>query len=482
MSPECNLACSYCNLAKAKEKSDCCGKDNYLFKNTIQSIDNGEYLNNIKILFNKFDQSPKNIELFEIWGQEPTLILSHLTPKWQDWNEYFPNIKKIGFSTNGVGYTNELIEFVKKLDETATSPLGFEIQYSYDGPCGEEEARGFKGNYINIIDNLLKFIEGINLIHFKHLNIILNLHTVLSSILLDNLDSLEKIDNYFKEYDKVILKIKESIINKNINFISADVIMQNCGKFTTEHGMDLLKFVNSLNRLKDNNKYEFFKFWEENSEVARMLFGVMAKDAVEAVINSPCRTLGEFTDYFAENKNVLHQACMCSSLTSFLRVSYDGCSYDCHASIYDNHTSKEKLDQTIRDQSRYSAAKHNRYINLLTDSDEEIDKIIQFYHDTHSNSITLFMYHNLINQIYMLALAGQADRSYLYDFDKLKKHAFIMARNNQCYDGLKTMNGSIFLRGNEEIRQICNGVLDIICQTVEREIDRFYNNNNNIQE
>mgnify|MGYP006928637842 FL=1 len=62
------------------------------------------------------------------------------------------------------------------------------------------------------------------------------------------------------------------------------------------------------------------------------------------------------------------------------------------------------------------------------------------------------MYHNLINQIYVLALAGQADRSYLYDFDKLKKHAFIMARNNQCYDGLKTMNGSIFLRGNEEIR------------------------------
>ena len=48
---------------------------------------------------------------------------------------------------------------------------------------------------------------------------------LLSSILLDNLDSLEKIDNYFKEYDKVILKIKEIIINKNINFISADVIM-----------------------------------------------------------------------------------------------------------------------------------------------------------------------------------------------------------------------------------------------------------------
>lgn len=58
----------------------------------------------------------------------------------------------------------------------------------------------------------------------------------------------------------------------------------------------------------------------------------------------------------------------------------------------------------------------------------------------------------MLSLMYIMALDGQIDKSYLYDFNKLKKHAFIMSRFNMCYDGLKNRNGSIFLRGTEEIR------------------------------
>lgn len=88
------------------------------------------------------------------------------------------------------------------------------------------------------------------------------------------------------------------------------------------------------------------------------------------------------------------------------------------------------------------------------------DDLIDFYHKTHSGTVALFMFNNLVNQFYLLSRVGQIDPEYQFNFDKIKRHAFIMSRYNQCYNGLKVMNGSIFLRGNEEIRQLGNGALD----------------------
>ena len=40
------------------------------------------------------------------------------------------------------------------------------------------------------------------------------------------------------------------------------------------------------------------------------------------------------------------------------------------------------------------------------------------------------------------------------------------------------MNGSIYLRGNEEIRQICNGTMDIIDNYVQDFVKQRCSNNN----
>ena len=472
MSPECNLDCSYCNIAKAKQTTHC-ANENLYFKEAIRAIEDGTYLSNLQKLCDRYQQSEKNITTFEIWGQEPTLILPTLTKCWQDWAKVFPNIERIGFSTNGVAYTEAIGDFVKAVDECTTRDVFFDLQFSYDGLYGENEARGYEREHHQIIENLVKLIEKLNGIKLNRVSIKLNLHAVLSTQLLEKLSTAEQVDLYFKEYDKTIQYIGSKVINGKLDFAHSDLIIQNCGAFTTDYGMQLEKFAKTLDRLKENISYDFFKEWGDNSLTSlNMLFGVMASDAIRLVMESPYRSLDEYIDALMEDKTIYRQSAMCGSVTGFLRVSHEGIAYDCHGSIYDHMIDETKLEQTIFDQTRLQCQKHGRQINMLTASDEEVDAFIDFYYKTHSPSVFLFMFHNLVNQIYLLSVAGQADKSYQYDFNKLKRHALILARNNQCYHGLKLMNGSIFLRGNEEVRQICNGAMDKIDAYVQEQIAR----------
>lgn len=470
MSPECNLDCSYCNIAKAKQTTHC-ANENLYFKECIQSIENGTYLANIKKAFERFKQSPKNISSFEIWGQEPTLIMPTLTKSWYDWGEYFTEIESIGFSTNGVAYSEAIADYLEEVDKYATKNIRVDLQFSYDGLYGEEDARGYTKEHSEIIENLIKLIEKFNRIKFSKMKIYINLHAVLSTQLLEKLSSLEKINLYFEEYDKTIKYIQSKVINKDIDFVHSDLIIQNCGAFTSSYGMEVEKFARGVDRLKENINYEFFKEWNDDTTSLNMLFGVMATDAIRLVMNSPYRNLDEYIDALMEDKTIYRQAAMCGSVTNFLRISHDGVSFDCHGSIYDPMIDEEKLEQTIFDQSRLQCQKHGRQINILTASDEEVDEFIDFYYKTHSPTVLIFMFHTLVNQIYLMSVAGQVDKSYQYDFAKLKRHALILARNNQCYHGLKLMNGSIFLRGNEEVRQICNGAMDKIDEFIQHHID-----------
>lgn len=116
---------------------------------------------------------------------------------------------------------------------------------------------------------------------------------------------------------------------------------------------------------------------------------------------------------------------------------------------------------------------HGRYLNIIDSSKEDIEKLVHFYSTTHDPTIVLFETQQLINRIYLMALCGQTDISYLYDFNKLKRHAFILARAYQCYNNLKCRNGSIYIRGNEEMRFFCNGILDIAEENINREIGDF---------
>ena len=74
--------------------------------------------------------------------------------------------------------------------------------------------------------------------------------SVFSNNLIDNLDTFEKIDNYFTNYSNKLTELKNHIKNKNIEFISGDLMTSNCENFTTNDGMQYLDFIKRVNLLK----------------------------------------------------------------------------------------------------------------------------------------------------------------------------------------------------------------------------------------
>ena len=89
----CNLNCKYCIVKKSKAGT------NYpnVLKDTNTAIANGSYLNTFKKAFQKYGQSPSNVQIMELWGNEPTFMLKDLNKVWKDWLEFFLNLTVITF-------------------------------------------------------------------------------------------------------------------------------------------------------------------------------------------------------------------------------------------------------------------------------------------------------------------------------------------------------------------------------------------------
>ena len=133
----CNLNCRYCLVNKSKSGT------NYpeFLKDTNEAIANGSYLNVFTEAFKKYNQSPNRVELMQLWGNEPTLMLHDLNKVWPDWIAAFPNIERVEFSTNGIDYTDDIFDFILTVEKNATHCMNFSIQYSYDGFYGETQER-----------------------------------------------------------------------------------------------------------------------------------------------------------------------------------------------------------------------------------------------------------------------------------------------------------------------------------------------------
>lgn len=471
----CNLNCRYCLVNKSKSGT------NYpeFLKDTNEAIANGSYLNVFTEAFKKYNQSPNRVELMQLWGNEPTLMLHDLNKVWPDWIAAFPNIERIDFSTNGIDCTDDIFDFILTVEKNATHYMNFSIQYSYDGFYGETQERQHNKEKKDteeesiVINNLLNLIKKLNNIKLKYVNIKFNLHAVLSMAIINKFNTSKDIYDLYDKYEKINNKIEEAIINKDILFTGGVFLHENSYDWTSDDGINyfnfIKKFQNFLNsyrcNFKENRLYDYRNIFKE-------VFGTLENDIVYLCRETKSNSIDKLIENFVDNKQ-LPIACYCSSIEGQLRIDYKGNILDCHASLYDPYLEEDRLANTILDQARWICKEHGRYLNILTDSKEDIEKLTHFFVVSHDPTVLLFETQQLINRMYLMALCGQISDSYLYDFNKLKRHAFILARSYQCYNSLKCKCGSIYIRSNAEIRFFCNGILDIAEENINREIGDF---------
>ncbi|MGF6375094.1 hypothetical protein M2140_000128 [Clostridiales Family XIII bacterium PM5-7] len=463
----CNLQCKYCAIAKTTNEHS-----KTLFSETIKALDDGTYLENTLKCLERLGESPYKIEGFDIWGQEPTMIISHVSKNWGDWYAAYPNIKSTFFSTNGIDMVDQIYDFVVAVNEVATKEIQMDFQVSYDGAYGTENVRGGEGS--SILNNCIELNKKFNQTHLPNVNVSFNFHGVVSNDLIEYLDNFEKIDAYLKEIESFLKQVRDTNISKHIRWNGITLQYENGTDVHAEQGIRLADFVRKIEHLRHENTYTFFNDGE--SFIMELLGGsiYMLEEKMKEY-NSP--TLDAYVNDVLNRSDVdlnrkYKQAPYCGPARSELKVIYDGTLVTCQNSIYDIQIDKSTLENTVRDEARWGQMTHGHRINFINDSDEDIEKYLSFIDNTFNGSVQYFMIGNIANLMYCLAKIGQISPSYLTDMEKLKRHAFILSNVNCCYYNLVVNSGSNVIRNASEIRLLCNGVLDLYEEAVNLRLFR----------
>ena len=440
-----------------------------LWHNTIESLKDNSYVDNIVKVLNRLEQPLSRIERVEFWGQEPTLTLPYVTENWNYWVSTFPGLKYVFFSTNGMTDSDSIYDFLIKVDQEAINPIYAEVQISYDGIYGEEKIRGGDSNFI--LNNFIKLQKRLNEYQFNNLKkITLNNHAVLSNALIEQLDDIYKVENYFNEYERFTEEIQKAGTNKIIHWMPPCFLAQNCFSASVVDGVRFENFLRNVNLVKaKNNHPHTLNVMQAFDDFALPMLGYGADDVAKRVIDKGYNCFEDFVnEYFDKNsRHPYHlDATTCSASRGDLKVMYDGTILMCQNLMFDTYLTKDLLDDSVNNWGRYYLMQNNGQFNPIHATDEEINEYAEYMEAVQSPYRVPFTYQSNFNLMYMLAKSGQIDNSYLYNLNKIKKHAFLMSRIGSCPYNCQAMSGSVFVRNIGELRQYCNGVLDRVENTI----------------
>lgn len=444
----CNLHCKYCMIENSLN-----GCSAELQQNTIKALSNGSFLNNIKKIFKRLDLDRYIIENFGFWGQEPTLTLHLITEHLDDWFNFFPNITNIDFSTNGMDFPDRIVDFIKKVDETTSQDnLKLTVQFSYDGTYSTNNIRNASNE--KIFKNISTVINELNKIKLNHVDVSIQLHGVLSGALIAQLDTLEKVHDYYKELDTFGYELSKKVINRAIELNSSVSI---CPEYPRDGSVDeRIDYESFLQRLLDIDVSDFHD--------PRLPVGIISgyRDIYEDTLknlgyclrgeNQHPLTIEEALNLIKnKDKDIIRNLSVnnfCGSNYSELKLLYDGTVMSCQNYMFDINPINIKDDGSIDTISRKDLmTRGHSCANLLTASDEDIDKLFYKY-NLYKTSSFPFMFQATLNTYQMLNECGQLNSIYRYNYNKLLHLAFITTKNLAC-----TYN-NLVSTGNELLRSV----------------------------
>lgn len=474
-SEDCNLSCSYCEIAKSKKKNIVNNHINNLIKESMQS---GQFTKNVLTVVKNLKANMDDFETLELWGQEPTLTIDAFKTMMPDILLNFKNIHAMFFSTNGVGHINDLLCFVEKLDtlnfvETQKKIDGkfqLRIQFSYDGIYSTKNFRGIEPTII--LNNIRYFIEHLNFLYFYNIEVNLSFHNVISRKLIEELNTRDKIKEFWKELKD--LSIEFSLLNKNSNVKISHFApgIENPVNASSEEGKALANFYQISKEVGKELQWDgMYGMVGQNLHAIRMAergyrryYDLSRDDKFSVVSNEKfiqnilyLTMLAPLDDKSRLLINQLSDV-YCTGFKNGVKVRYNGDYVHCQNCIHQLKADNLTTD-TIEQLNAKAMAKNHFYPNLL-EPNEEFDN--KKYHIAIANSSSFcHNYTEVLNMMYLALQANQIDSSYK-DKNKMVRHAFYLTFMNTCFDDeIKTSN-SVVSRYPGHIRYYCNGFLDEI--------------------
>lgn len=461
----CNLKCEYCRIAQSVNNNSA-----KLQEGTIKALQDGTYIQNVKNVLLKLNQSPMNIESISFWGQEPTLTLHLVAEHLTEWFELFPNWRNTMFSTNTVAHMDRIVDFCVALDKAAPNPFDLSIQLSYDGDYSTDSLRGASSSIIH--DNLIWLFTELNKCKFDKLYIRFNHHGVLSLDLLDKLQHTKNVIDYNRNLYKWGEEFYHLNSNSHVTLVpDVDIGLENPVEATPEQGMQLAYFCELNDRINPEEYEDIVVDHPLSPPASVQLYGG---------VNSTCdcifrtlrdifniRTLDEAIDLMAtdpifrrEFLTALNPNLYCGNGVGELKIMYDGTLINCQNHMYEADVQYLPKDNSVINSVKRSLATHNYFINPLDEnlSDKTRDIYFDLFATCKFNSLD-FIFETTVNTMLFLSRTNQIDVSYR-DEHKLLKHALILSIQNACSYNNQIMTGSIFLRHSGFLRFMCNGYID----------------------
>ena len=139
---------------------------------------------------------------------------------------------------------------------------------------------------------------------------------------------------------------------------------------------------------------------------------------------------------------------------------YDGKILPCPNLIFATEADNIIDDGTISSSIRKGITKR-QYFNVLTDSQEQIDKVMSTFKTLKEDSYW-YLFHHVLIMMQLLANANQIDSSYKNDKNKMIEHAFFLAGAYTCTFNNQTMTASLYHKHSGILKLFCNGALDLI--------------------
>lgn len=457
----CNLQCAYCRIAKSANENSV-----HLQQKTMEALESGEFLTTITNSLSRIAQSPAQIEHLSFWGQEPTLTLHLITKNMPLWIETFPNLKNIFFSTNSMAHIDRIFDFLVAIDQYAHHPMQINIQFSYDGDESTNTVRN--ANSSIIYQNIEKLLTQCNAYNFSKVTAIFDIHGVISIELLKRLNTVEKIKNYYTNLYEFGCSLKNKSTNQNVRFTEiVGLALENPVDACSHDGVLLANFIGlSLRidspklapcpipeRVIDRFIANYNIEYQSCKEMIREHFHIQDLDSLLQLCSVDEQLYKDIIQVFTKDT-------YCANGVHELKIMYDGTLVNCQNSIFETDIKYMPQDDSVENAIKRSAAKGHYFINLLTSTDEEINKYFYTFNTLKHSTFGTNMSSVIILMKMMLKMK-QIDLSYNNE-KKLLNHAFKMALLNCCHYNNLVKTGSMMLRATGQIRFFCNGFLDYL--------------------
>lgn len=453
-SESCNLNCSYCELAKSvsiyydKEQS----------KKVKENISSGEFLKNIKKIINKFNIDPKQITGFDLWGQEPTLTLNEISGMLPSFFDFFPNLMYSMFSSNMVQYPDRIINYIKTIEDICRQQnkenFKINIQCSFDGYENTKKFRGIDPEII--LNNVEYLIKELNNLKLNHSFININFNNVITKEEVLDLNSYNKVKNYWEE----LYNITNNYIVLNTNPNVCIYKHFGCGpetpvNATKEQGMAFANFLQLSQRVNkdfaylDNYKRAMERIYK-NNYLFNTIYNESKKDWIDFLPSC---------DINSKLINNLTRSIYCSPGIGSFKIRYDGSLVHCHHSIHHTSLSSFEKKKGWKYDNLKNFASHNYYPNAANDSLNDLNQYFYKIKTTLSSSI-LHTYSLVVKLMHYLVKCNQISEYYNNEINILR-HAFLVTKIT-CLDANFHNLGSGAGTWIGVIRFYCNGVFEFI--------------------